>query len=246
MARTTLKKFIENFNVKSFSRWIGEEIPDLKQLSPKEKYDSLSKLYIKEILSVKNDHIYYAINHVKIQRCGKNYFKRSTVAHSIFIDQKKVVNKRNNILSRDSKLVLDFLKLCNRNYFYDIEDCGKWYISNSPSILKSILVGTIYNQETLYTAIGKRILHVNINWKYIKSWLMSNRSIYLTDLNYYTKNIYDSLNVFNNSTYYKQCLLLSEFSLYHYNSHLYRKLSLLMLGVILDIVLLFSINTYLL
>ena len=74
--RTTLKKFIKDFPLKSFKEE-NVTFPDLKTLSYNELYELSSRggnHYT--VLSAKEDSIYYAVKSSSIQRSGKRFYKQ--------------------------------------------------------------------------------------------------------------------------------------------------------------------------
>ena len=199
--RTTLRKFIENFPVKSF-----RDNP-LKDLKLKEKsWDELIKLsdYVfptGKCLSVKDGHIYYAEITYQVKRCGTNFFKHSAVTNYIYIDPKEIS------LHCCISFICEFFKLAGITWIKELQ--GEVRELHNKSIFKSILINSIYNQETYYKAIGKRVFKCNdLNWKSIRAYFnIEYAHINLNDLKYFTVNANNSLDVWLHSDYEKRRLL---------------------------------------
>ena len=181
--RTTLRRFIKNFPTKSLI--IGNTFPSLKGLS----YDEAFALYREpsrtyKVLSVKEDSIYYACKMESVSRHGNRFYKKSLVVDYLYINPTTIKINRKN-----PKFIRGFLELAKITWWRDLSMNVINYLEKPP-ILKSVLVKTIYNEETLYKAISKRIYGVNIRWRLMKEWLgySGRMNISLIDLFTFTRN----------------------------------------------------------
>lgn len=174
--RTTLRSFIKNFPVESFKK---EErpLPDLKELSYDKLYELSGPSFPCEVLSVKDESIYYALKGVSVSRVGKKFFKSVHLVEYLYISPTEV-----NIDRCKYVHISKFLELAGIDWFKDIPERIRSNYFRSASILKSILVKTIYNEETFYKAIAKRIFHIDISWRVLKRYCESKNYLSLIDL----------------------------------------------------------------
>ena len=188
--RTTLRKFIETFPVASF-------IKDEQPFNFKEKsYEELYDLYMKNItwdrtvLSIKDGHVYYIISSYRLTRKGNRFYKSLITVSSIYIDSKSVKLK-----NASERLIVSFLKLIGINWFRDIK-VFKSYCNRS-SIIKGIIIKSIYNEETFYKAVASRVWNIKgISWRNVKRVCNHIRGIPIYDCYYFTKNINDTIERF--------------------------------------------------
>ena len=217
MKRTTLKAFIKDFSSKHESGDITEgyhslgpfvtftnNIPEnISSLPYKEalKFEGASKVSF--ILSVKDNHIYYARKQSIVNRSGRTFYITSHIGQYIYIDEKTVK------VNGDSNLVIDFLtNVCKERMVMDLNDRFNYSFLSKPSIFKSILVGTIYNEETYYKAIAKRIFKCKeLNWRLLKEYSKSNRSINLKDLEVFTTGVNNNLRAYLDASYEDKALM---------------------------------------
>ena len=137
--------------------------------------------------NINDERIYYATFIDMVKRRGNKFFVNSTVNNSIYISPTEVRVKC------DPQRKRDFLKLFGITWFEELPNAiiSRFFTG---SILKSILIGTIYNQETFYKAVGKRIFQSKVSWRLLKEYFEKDRAYFnITDLYYFTKNIDDSL-----------------------------------------------------
>ena len=193
--RTTLRSFIKNFPIKPFTK---EErpFPDLKKLSYEESYKLCGRSRPYEILCVKDESIYYAVKQIYIRRSGKTFFKKVDSLEYIYVDCKSV-----NVSKCSSFFVEHFLEFAGIDWFKDIPDYVRSNYFRSSSIVKSILVKTIYNEETFYKAIAKRIFHVDLGWRLMKKYCVSQSNLSLVDLFAFTERPQQGLERFLDAGY---------------------------------------------
>jgi hypothetical protein len=182
--RTTLKKFIKDFPVKPFKEE-NVTFPDLKTLSYKDLYELSERggnHY--KILSVKEDSIYYAIKSSYIKRTGKRFYKQHQIWGYLYISPTEI-NIKHGV-----DIVIQFLQLLGFNWIEAIPNKIRQQYFKYPSIFKSILIRSIYNEETFYRAIARRIYHIDISWRQMRDYLKLEdyRKISLIDLRDFTKN----------------------------------------------------------
>lgn len=184
--RTILRKFIENFPVENFRDNPLKDV-NLKELSWNQLI-TLSELphNFGHVLSIKDGHLYYAEVEHFIRRCGNKFFKQSNITNYVYISPKEI-----NIHCR-TDLICSLLKLANINWIKDV-NFGIWHLLNK-SILKSVLINSIYNQETFYKAIAKRVHHVDVSWKTMRAYTADQGySISVADLRCFTVNVENSI-----------------------------------------------------
>jgi len=217
MKRTTLKAFIKDFSSKHESGDVTEgnhffgpyvtftnNIPEnISSLPYKEalKFEGTSKTSF--ILSVKDNHIYYARKQSIVNRSGRTFYITSHIEQYIYIDEKTVK------VNCDSNLVLDFFtNVCKERPIVDSKDGCTCSFLLKPSIFKSILIGTIYNEETYYKAIAKRIFKCKeLNWRLLKEYCKFNRAIDLKDLEVFTTDINNNLRAYLDASYEDRILM---------------------------------------
>lgn len=200
--RTTLRRFIKNFPTKSFVN--GDKFPSLKGLSYEEAYALFrepSRMY--KVLSVKEDSIYYACKTENVSRHGTRFFKQIFTIDYLYIDPTTV-----NVRRKNPKFVHEFLKLAGITWWVGLSENVINYFEK-PSIFKSVLVKTIYNEETLYKAISRRVYGIDIGWRLMKEWLERSRGVGLSlvDLFAFTRNPEKGLRRYMKESYQMQNIL---------------------------------------
>lgn len=181
--RTTLKSFIKNFPTKSF-KIEPDTLKNLDTLPYRELYKLSRNGGLRvTVLCVKDDSIYYTEKNTYLIRNGRTFYKKSFVESYIYIDSTTV-----NVNKCTVYAVLDFLKHTGIDWFKDIPNEILTRFIKCSSILKSIFVKTIYNEETFYKAIAKRIFKVNIGWRLMKLWCEKSPPVDLHDLYCFSKN----------------------------------------------------------
>ena len=193
--RTTIRKFIETFpQEKCFT----EPKMSIKDLSYEEKFKASTQ--IRHMLSVKDNRIYFAEFGDSIHRCGDKFYVKSIPMNYIWISPTEMNVKCSGEAKRK------FLNLCGITWFNELSNAIIYHFF-TPSIIKSILIGTIYNQETFYKAVGRRIFKVNVPWKLLRKFLDDQRIYFnINDLKCFTKDLVKSLEVlvsipYNDNTY---------------------------------------------
>ena len=162
--RTTIRSFIKNFPVKSFQTEI-EPFPNLKTTPYTELYSLCSTSRCYTVLSVKDESIYYAKKYIYIRRFGKNFYKENATGGYLYINPKEF-----NIKTLHESDIREFLKLAGIDWFKDIPASEITRYFTYPSILKSILIKSIYNEETFYKAIAKRVYRIDISWRLMREF----------------------------------------------------------------------------
>lgn len=185
--RTTIKKFIENFpKEKCFT----EPRLSLEGLSYQDKFNTNGAL--RRMLSANEDRIYYALLSDTVVRKGNKFYVKSTPTQYIWISP----TEANIKCSGEEKK--NFLNACGFHWLDEIPNdiVNRFFTS---SIIKSILIGTIYNQETFYKAVASRIYGIKVSWRTIRDYFNSRRiSFNLIDLKYFTKDVEKSMKVIMN------------------------------------------------
>lgn len=93
----------------------------------------------------------------------------------------------------------NFLNSCGFHWFDEIPNgiVSRFFTSG---IIKSILIGTIYNQETFYKAVATRIYGVKVSWRTVRDYFNNERiSFNLIDLKCFTKDVEKSMKVIMNT-----------------------------------------------
>ena len=189
----TLKNFVKEFPLTSFTRSTNNIPDNFNELTPTEKYKVLHNYRINQdsvvILKVESDHIFYGKKTKLIKRVGNRFFVKynDKFDEYIWIEYNKI-----NVNCSDVDFILQFLNLCNINWHRDIPSSVLFFF-RKPTVLRAILTQKIYNEETLYKFIGKRIFQVNIGWRFVRMYLQSNCGISLFDLRDYTRNLEKSI-----------------------------------------------------
>ena len=142
--------------------------------------------------NVNEDRIYYAKFVDIVRRTGNRFYVDSKVTDSIYISPTELRVKCSPVEKRR------FLELFGISWFTELPDgiISRFFTG---SILKSILIGTIYNQETFYKAVANRIFHVKVSWRLLREFFQDYRPYFsVTDLYYFTKNFEDSIKMIIN------------------------------------------------
>lgn len=198
---TTFKKFLKDFPTKGFIK--SDNDVDLSKMTYDQKLKACYVRFDKKVLKVTESYIYYAEIGWIVQRLGKAFFKKECSKDYIYVGLDGItINDRNN-----NKFILTFLSICGITWVTDLPN-NVIHFLRKKSILKSVLIKTIYNQETFYKAIGKRMFKLNnVGWRTIREYLTSNCFISIFDLNDFTKNAETSIKVFVEASASKRTLL---------------------------------------
>lgn len=196
--RKTIKTFISN--LKPFK--IQDNIlGPIDNLPYEEKFKKLNEFGYERILYVKENYAYFVINHVFYKRLGKKFFVNRERLSYIYISPTSL---KIDCGQGDFEF---FLKQIGIIWWKDIPNGVLNRYFRISFIAKSIFIGTIYNEETLYKAIAKRIFHCKeISWRNMKRYceLKPFEYISLLDLKDFTKNINDSIRIYCDSKDKKQ------------------------------------------
>lgn len=187
----TLRQFLKQAprEIHQFNK--PEWFDNFKELSYAQKYH----LYIdfhpvfEYFLKSDDEHLYYKKTSHQICRIGRTFFIKKIQIASVYITPKSVkINFPNMVPFRE------FLQLLNIKLWRDIQGCSEAHILNKPSILKDILTGHIYNDETLWKRYALHAFKLkNVSWKDFKTCY--NHQFNILDLVHFTKNIDNSLRI---------------------------------------------------
>ncbi len=187
----TLRQFLKQAprEVHQFNK--PEWFDNFKELSYIQKHH----LYInpdpvfEHFLKSDDEHLYYKKICHQICRIGRTFFIKKLQVGSIYITSKSV---KINFPSRET--FSEFLQLLNIKLWKDIRECSEYYLLNKPSILKDILTGHIYNDETLRKRYALHAFKLkNVSWKDFK--ICYNHHFNISDLVHFTKNVDNSLRI---------------------------------------------------
>ena len=187
----TLRQFLKQAprEIRQFNK--PEWFDNFKELSYIQKYN----LYINPIptfeyfLKSDDEHLYYKKTCHQICRIGRTFFIKKIQIASVYITPKSV-----KINFPDKKPFIEFLSLLNIKLWKDIRECSEYNLLNKPSILKDILTGHVYNDETLWKRYALHAFRLkNVSWKDFK--ICYNQHFNILDLIHFTKNIDNSLRV---------------------------------------------------
>ena len=168
-----------------------EWFDNFKELNYIQKYN----LYINQtpiiehFLKSDDEHLYYKkINH-QICRIGRTFFIKKLQVGSVYIIPKSI---KINFPTKEP--FVEFLQLLNIKLWKDIRECSEYCILNKPSILKDILTGHVYNDETLWKRYALHAFKLkNVSWKDFK--ICYNHHFNILDIIHFTKNADNSLRV---------------------------------------------------
>lgn len=187
----TLRQFLKQVprEVHQFNK--PEWFDNFKELSYTQKFN----LYINQtpiiehFLKSDDEHLWYKkINH-QICRVGRIFFIKKLQVGSVYITPKSV---KINFPSREP--FAEFLQLLNIKLWKDIRECSEYYILNKPSILKDILTGHVYNDETLWKRYALHAFKLkNVSWKDFK--ICYNHNFNIPDIVHFTKNAENSFRI---------------------------------------------------
>ena len=187
----TLRQFLKQAprEIHQFTK--PEWFDNFKELSYIQKYN----LYInhgpivEHFLKSDDEHLYYKKTCHQICRIGRTFFIKKLQIASVYITPKSVkVNFPNK------EPFIEFLQLLNIKLWKDIRECSEAYILNKPSIIKDILTGHIYNDETLWKRYALHAFRLkNVSWKDFK--ICYNHNFNILDLVHFTKNVDNSLRI---------------------------------------------------
>lgn len=167
-----------------------EWFDNFKELSYVEKYNLyINQTPIFEHFLKSDEHLYYKKTCHQICRIGRTFFIKKFQVGSIYITTKSV---KINFPSRES--LAEFLQLLNIKLWKNTIEYWEYNLLNKPSIIKDILTGHVYNDETLWKRYALHAFRLkNVSWKDFKACY--NQHFNILDLIHFTKNVDNSLRV---------------------------------------------------
>lgn len=187
----TLRQFLKQAprEIQQFNK--PEWFDNFKELSYVQKYN----LYIDQphiiehFLKSDDEHLYYKKTCHQICRIGRTFFIKKLQVGSVYITPKTV---KINFPTKEP--FAEFLQLLNIKLWKNVCACSEYHLLNKPSMLKDILTGHIYNDETLWKRYAMHAFKLkNVSWKDFK--ICYNQHFSIPDLIHFTKNIDNSLRV---------------------------------------------------
>lgn len=187
----TLRQFLKQAprEIQQFNK--PEWFDNFKELSYIQKYN----LYINQtpmfehFLKSDDEHLYYKKTCHQICRIGRTFFIKKLQVGSIYITPKSV---KTNFPSRET--FDEFLQLLNIKLWKNIRECSEYHLLNKPSILKDILTGHVYNDESLWKRYALHAFKLkNVSWKDFK--ICYNHHFNILDIVHFTKNVDNSLRI---------------------------------------------------
>jgi hypothetical protein len=187
----TLRQFLKQAprEIHQFDK--PEWFDNFKGLSYVEKYN----LYINQtsifehFLKSDDEHLYYKKTCHQICRIGRTFFIKKLQVGSIYITSKSV---KTNFPSRET--FSEFLQLLNIKLWKNTTEYWEDTLLNKPSIIKDILTGHVYNDETLWKRYALHAFRLkNVSWKDFK--ICYNQHFNILDLVPFRKNVDNSLRV---------------------------------------------------
>ena len=203
----SLRKFIETFKVDNslvteVTKDIGsKQIPDnFKDLDYFEK-NKLCEKHANNtncILTIKDNHICLCQTNTVITRIGNKIFlRKAPLSQYIYIESNRIN------LKCDLQFILAFFTLCNIDWYRDIPQHLMRIFFVKSSVFRAIITHKIYNEETFYKFIEKRVFGIkNIGWRFVKKYcLLTNGHYYFNifDLRDFTRNLEDSIDILTNT-----------------------------------------------
>jgi hypothetical protein len=189
----TLRQFLKQAprEINQFNK--PEWFDNFKGLSYTEKYN----LYINQtpmiehFLKSDDEHLYYKKTCHQIYRIGKTFFIKKIQVGSVYITPKSV---KINLPSQET--FAEFLQLLNIKLWKDTREClvyPEYQLLSKPSILKDILTGHVYNDETLWKRFALHAFKLkNVSWKDFKTCY---KNFNIPDIVHFTKNVDNSLRI---------------------------------------------------
>lgn len=174
----------------------GNRIPEnWKELSHTKKmkeYHNWSNH--KVVLSVRKEKIYLFFLSERIQRFGRNFYKKSVIENGITLTDKEIKTGKCGY----NLEIIKFYETIGITWVQSLPSCYLVYLINS-NLMKAIISNRIYNKETLVKRIGTQIYKVkNVEWKLLAFHLekimgLGGYQFNPYDLYLFTKDINNSL-----------------------------------------------------
>lgn len=207
----TLKQFVESCPC-YLEKVYGNDIPEnFNNLSYTEKYGYLGSCSSQKLIITKSKdqkNLYILIDIVTPKRVGKNIFLSHEKVFLVNIIDGKISK---SIINLNTLIeVLSLLDLTT-SYLSNISDLNKGYlpirdlITKNKIILRKILTGRIYNEETLYKALASSVYKCrSISWKNLRGIIKYNATSYpsfsVSDIISFTTNPNLSIEAILNKT----------------------------------------------
>jgi len=141
------------------------------------------------IISVKDDKLFFGIKTLTVDRYGKNIFTTSKWSDVITIEGNKVKSNCNPNHIRFFYSFIDF-PLIN-----DLKNRSAAQLCK-PFMIKAILCGKVYSQETFYKEWMSKSYHLKgFDWRLFKKYIDSRTGFSVLDLKLFTKDLRESMTV---------------------------------------------------
>ena len=199
---TTLKKKIEEVLPQSI-RLFSTAPEKWDQMNEQEKlliFQSTKSICHEDLeLRRHEDKLFVNIKRVSIRRIGNRLFPKRTTINIIYIQGNIIKVKDTAIFNGQFKLIMQLFGILWTENLKPYE----YYFISKPSILKSVLTGRVYSEESLIRKIASHIFRVgDIEWREMKKYLKiqaeyPNDYISIFDIRDFTKNFNNSIRVLN-------------------------------------------------
>lgn len=195
----TLKKFIASLPEKEVFV-LCDKRAEWDALSPIQQRLKVQKgastVYVALQASVNQGKFFLEYIQKTPRRYGKRVFVKTTRECYVYAENNTLKIKAVGGLSND--MIAWFLSLCGRTWAIDLSSRLLRLIFNKPALLKGVLTGRIYSEETLIKRIATQLYHIKgVNWRllrdYINTGWVGGHS--LTFYNDFTKDINKTLEV---------------------------------------------------
>ena len=144
------------------------------------------------IISVKDDKLFFGIKTLTVNRCGKNVFTTSKWSDVITIEGNKVKSNCNPNNIRFFYSFIDFPLMNDLKNRSAVQLC-------KPFMIKAVLCGKIYSQETFYKEWMSKSYHLKgFDWRLFKRYINSRTGFSVLDLKLFTKDLRESMTVLSN------------------------------------------------
>ena len=197
---TTIRKIISDFQTTKIEleKWIPDNWKELSYGELVYKHDKKSNRSIEFATNESKDKLFVNYVYTELTRVGNKVFSKRHSRNILYM-------QNNSLKIKDVEIFESFygriIEVFGITWTKDLNSNIRAFLHKG-AILKSVITGRVYNEETLIKRIASTCFGVkNIEWREMKKFLInnpgSNAYFSIIDLDIFTKNLNNSIRVIN-------------------------------------------------
>ena len=197
---TTIRKIISDFQTTKIEleKWIPDNWKELSYGELVYKHDKKTNRSIEFATNESKDKLFVNYVYTELTRVGNKVFSKRHSRNILYM-------QNNSLKIKDVEIFESFygriIEVFGITWTKDLNSNIRAFL-NRGAILKTVITGRVYNEETLIKRIASTCFGVkNIEWREMKKFLInnpgSNAYFSIIDLDVFTKNLNNSIRVIN-------------------------------------------------